>query len=109
MTERMENMAMEMQEQMKDHNMPQHMPMHMDLIETLNECEATCEHMVTHLLMHTDPKRRMVQIQYLRDCADICTLTSKYIARMSVFSKWAANICASICEMCANECISSNQ
>jgi len=100
---------MEMQEQMKDHNMPQHMPMHMDLIETLNECEATCEHMVTHLLMHTDPKRRMVQIQYLRDCADICTLTSKYIARMSVFSKWAANICASICEMCANECISSNQ
>ena len=44
------------------------------------------------------------QLQLLRDCADVCTLTAKYLARHSSFSKSIAGLCAIICEACGNEC-----
>ncbi|MBC2582051.1 four-helix bundle copper-binding protein [Clostridium sp. DJ247] len=83
-----------------------HMPNmhHEDLIATIQDCEAICEHMITHLMTTSDIQSRRRQIQLLHDCADICTLTAKYIARRSPFAKSTANLCASICEACGAEC-----
>lgn len=44
-------------------------------------------------------------MKHLRDCADICTLTAKYIARRSMFAGPLAGLCAEICETCGNECL----
>ncbi|KIY23688.1 ferredoxin [Mesobacillus subterraneus] len=74
------------------------------LLHTIQHCEATCEDMVTHLIGLQNDDRRDVQILLLRDCADMCTLMAKYLARNSFFSKTLANICAYICEQCAMEC-----
>ncbi|MDF2892170.1 MAG: ferredoxin [Clostridia bacterium] len=78
---------------------------HEKLLKTLQECEATCEHMTTHVLRHMLTPPRAKQLELLRDCADICTFTSKYIARNSDSSKYAANLCAYICAVCGNECL----
>lgn len=77
---------------------------HKDLIALIQDCEATCEHMISHLMTTSDIQSRRTQIQLLHDCADICTLTAKYISRNSPFAKSIANLCASICEACGVEC-----
>jgi len=97
-----ENMEMEGFDMMQDHMLPMH---HERLLDTLQECEETCEHMTTHLLRHRDREHRAMQLELLRDCADICTFTGRYIARHSTFSKYAANLCAFVCEICGNECL----
>ncbi len=85
--------------------MNSHYMHHTNVLNTVQDCEATCEHMITHLLMHSqDIHLRILQLQLLRDCADICTLTAKYLAGHSTFAKITANLCASICETCGNEC-----
>lgn len=81
-----------------------HMAEGASLLHTIQHCEATCEHMVTHLLCLHHDDRRDSQIQLLRDCADICTLMAKYLARNSCHSKVLANVCAYICEHCGHEC-----
>ncbi|WZL74169.1 four-helix bundle copper-binding protein [Clostridiaceae bacterium 35-E11] len=75
-----------------------------NLVDTIQKCEETCEHMTTFLKRKADVHQRKRQLQLLRDCADICTLTAKYIARNSGFSRCIANLCAYICETCGIEC-----
>lgn len=74
------------------------------LIDTLDFCQTTCEHMTTLLKERPDVSTRTLQLRLLRDCADICGLTSKFIARSSYFSKNIAGLCGYICEVCGNEC-----
>lgn len=74
------------------------------LLHMVQHCEATCEHMVTHLICIHHDDRRDLQIQLLRDCADICTLMAKYLARNSCHARTLANVCAYICEHCGTEC-----
>ncbi|AOT73016.1 ferredoxin [Geosporobacter ferrireducens] len=74
------------------------------MVETIQNCEAVCEHMTTHLKHRYDIHYRVRQLQFLRDCADICGLTAKFIARNSCFAKQAATLCAYICEVCGAEC-----
>jgi len=81
------------------------MPMHHDLLMTIQHCEAVCEHMTTLVRSFPDLHRRIAQMQLLRDCADICSLTAKFVARESGFARHAAHLCALICEACANECL----
>ncbi|KNF07722.1 hypothetical protein CLPU_13c00640 [Gottschalkia purinilytica] len=75
-----------------------------ELVKTIQDCEANCEHMTVMLKKVKDYKHRTTQIRLLRDCADICGLTAKYIARMSYFSKHIAKLCAYICVVCGKEC-----
>lgn len=77
---------------------------HGPLVETVQQCEATCEHMITFLLRKHETHMRLLQIQLLRDCADICTSTAKYLARDSAFSKTMSDLCGYICETCGKEC-----
>ena len=77
---------------------------HERLVKIIQDCEAICEHMTTLLKRKPDVHIRMRQLQLLRDCADICSLTAKYVARSSTFSKITVSLCARICEACGNEC-----
>lgn len=74
------------------------------LVKTIQDCEATCEHMTNHLKKMADFKIRSRQAMLLRDCADICGLTAKFIARGAMFARQAAALCACICESCGQEC-----
>lgn len=94
-------------------NMPEYMPMfpgssrpsaHMSVLKTVQDCEATCEYMTTFLKSKQDIYMRKNQLILLRDCADICGLTAKYIARCSPFAKHSAHLCAMICQTCGAEC-----
>ncbi len=98
---------MTMNEDMYRNNM-KHNDMHEKLLNTIQDCEAICEEMTTMLKRKSDGYMRVMQLQLLRDCADICGLTAKYIARYSVFSKCTANLCGYICEVCGSECAKFN-
>jgi|UPI00064DB47B hypothetical protein len=76
------------------------------LLKTIQHCEETCEGMVSMLVNKVDRSHsREKQIQLLRDCADICTLMAKYLARNSQLSKSLAQYCAYVCEVCGNTCL----
>lgn len=81
-----------------------HSLQHINLIRVIEECEAMCEHMTTIIKRKYDTNERELQSRLLRDCADICGLTSKYISRRSVFSRMIAGLCATICQTCGQEC-----
>ena len=89
---------------MPSYPMPYSHPMHEQVLMTVQHCEAVCEHMTTLLKGHPNVHMRTRQLLLLRDCADICTLTAKYIARYSSFAKHAAHLCAMICQECGTEC-----
>lgn len=74
------------------------------VLKTVQHCEAVCEFTEYYVLTREDPSRRKEQLRMLRDCADICTLTAKYMARHSRFAKSLALLCAKICEVCGNHC-----
>lgn len=78
--------------------------MHKELVITIQDCEATCEHMINHITKMMQEPRRINQVLLLRDCANICGLTAKFVARNAIFSKYAASLCADICGACGNEC-----
>lgn len=81
------------------------MYMNQTLVNAIQECEAVCEHMTHHLkMMGENYSTRTTQAILLRDCADICGLTAKYVARDSYFAVDTASMCAQICEACGDEC-----
>lgn len=81
-----------------------HVP-HQHLLNTIQHCEATCEQMISILVNYPDLHARTEQAQLLRDCADICTLMSKFLARNTHLAKSLARYCAYVCELCGNTCL----
>lgn len=77
----------------------------MRVLRIVQDCEAICEDTIAVILARPDVQPRRTQLQLLRDCADICTLTAKYFARNSTFSRHMAHLCAIVCEVCRNECL----
>lgn len=75
-----------------------------EVLKTVQHCESHCEHMSAMLFQVPDVYYRENQIRLLRDCADICGLTVKFIARNSYFARMLAHLCAHICEGCGHEC-----
>lgn len=75
------------------------------ILQTLHHCQVTCEHMTIMVGRSQDVHLRVRQLELLRDCADICDCTQKFIARHSSFAKAIATLCANVCEICANECL----
>lgn len=76
-----------------------------EVLKTVQHCESNCEHMLGMLHQAPDANYRLNQMRLLRDCADICTLTAKFIARHSYFARNLAHLCAHICEACGQECL----
>lgn len=75
------------------------------IIRTLQHCAASCEHTANYLLGAGDVGTRRMQIKLLRDCADICIKTAKFVLRSSHFTKSSLLFCADVCEVCGNECL----
>ncbi|MEW9124155.1 MAG: four-helix bundle copper-binding protein [Thermotaleaceae bacterium] len=83
---------------------PKTLPSTQQVLASLQNCEVMCEHMTMYMKYRYDVQYRVVQLQLLRDCADMCGITAKYIARTSCSAKITAGLCACICELCAVEC-----
>lgn len=73
-------------------------------IEECQKCTVECEHCATACLKEPDVGARTHCIQVLRDCADICALAVRYMARGSSDAKAICDLCATICDKCATEC-----
>ena len=78
---------------------------HLAILETVQKCEAICENTEYSILQTGAVSYRREQLRLLRDCADICTLTAKYLARCSLFAPTIASLCAKICEPCGSHCL----
>ncbi len=90
-------------ENLSEHMDSHHIP-HEHLVTTVHHCAAVCEHMGVLMTMTPNVHMRARQLQLLRDCADICHLTVKYLSRNSMFVRQLVGLCACVCEACGREC-----
>ncbi len=74
------------------------------LINDIKHCINTCEYCAHACLNEEDVASLTGCIKITRDCADICTLTLKYLARESKFTDSLVELCANVCAACASEC-----
>lgn len=90
---------------MDSRQQPMNMQMpHSDLVNTLQNCAASCNHTLSEVIKMPDARNRQRQIQLLHDCSRICESQASYTVMNSPFAKQHANMCAMVCEECANEC-----
>ena len=75
-----------------------------NLEHILIKCITACETCMTMCLQEDDVKMMVGCIQLDRDCADICTLTARFVARNSAHAKHVMKECIEICRKCAEEC-----
>lgn len=61
-------------------------------IDACNKCTQTCEECLSSCLKEPDVQARVNCINLLRDCIDICALSTQFMARNSTFAK---QICCS--------------
>jgi hypothetical protein len=74
------------------------------LLDALGRCIAACEYCADACLGEEDIKMMVPCIRTDRDCADICRLTSAFIARNSPHAPHIIKECIEICQKCADEC-----
>lgn len=74
------------------------------LLQSLNACVAACEHCASACLQEPDVKMMARCIALDRDCADICALTARLVARGSMLASQLLNACAEACRLCGAEC-----
>ncbi|MCB9184188.1 MAG: four-helix bundle copper-binding protein [Flavobacteriales bacterium] len=74
------------------------------LLQHLIKCITACEHCADRCLNEKDPAMMADCIRLDRDCADICTLTARYLARDSAHKQAALRLCIAICQACEEEC-----
>ena len=75
-----------------------------NLEHVLIKCITACETCMTMCLQEDHVKMMVGCIQLDRDCADICTLTARFVARNSAHAKHVMKECIEICRKCAEEC-----
>ena len=75
-----------------------------NLLAALNACLASCEHCATACLGEQSVQMMARCISLDRDCADICALTARFVARGSEHAQHLLKECAEICNACAEEC-----
>jgi hypothetical protein len=75
-----------------------------NVLQALIKCITACENCATACLEEDDVKMMENCIKTDRDCADICTLTTRYIARDSRYCQDILKMCIEICYDCEKEC-----
>ena len=75
---------------------------HQDLINKLSNCVSACEHCADACLTEGGDMTDCIRID--RDCADVCALALKAVARDSKHASKIVELCADLCEQCAEEC-----
>ena len=74
------------------------------LLDALNACLSACEHCATASLQEPTVQMLVRCISLDRDCADICALTARLVARGSAHARHLLPECAEVCKACADEC-----
>lgn len=74
------------------------------LQSTLSQCIEACENCATSCLSEDNVGKMANCIQLDRDCADICALTLRFIARGSDYKRSMVQQCINICKACEAEC-----
>lgn len=75
-----------------------------ELIAALGECAMECSHCVAACLKEEDVKMMERCIRLDLDCAEICQLAARWIARGSEHANHLLKECMEICDACADEC-----
>jgi hypothetical protein len=75
-----------------------------EIIRELNACTDECNHCYNECLNEKDVTMLARCIELDRECADICQWTASFLARDSEHAHDLIQLCAKICEACADEC-----
>lgn len=75
-----------------------------ELMHILIKCITACEACADACLDEPDPGHLAACMRLDRNCADICTLTARYVARGSIHAPEALRMCIDICDACHAEC-----
>lgn len=73
-------------------------------IEACDRCAVECEHCATACTQEPDANARAHCVTLLRDCADLCSLSSLFMARGSTMAQALCDLCARACDACGAEC-----
>jgi hypothetical protein len=73
-------------------------------IDLCQRCGRACEECFAMCLKEADAHARLMCIQHLKDCADLCFLAVKYMSSGSMHTKALCALCAEVCDQCAMEC-----
>lgn len=68
--------------------------------DCLRVCTETASHCIALGGRHADPRH----LELLFDCADVCNLSVKLLARDSDFHMDLCSLCAQVCRQCARSC-----
>ncbi len=68
------------------------------------DCSITCLETLSHYLNLEAEKKDPVLVQHLRDCAELCSTTAKFIASGSYYRTELAMVCSEICDACSLDC-----
>lgn len=74
------------------------------LLEVLSACITACENCAASCLEEENIQHLVKCIKTDIDCADICTVTYRFVSRHSSRSSAILTMCANICDACADEC-----
>lgn len=77
---------------------------HQACIDECNQCAQSCLECMNLCLAEPDASERKKCISKLNECACICKETSTFMSLNSVHSVELRNLCALICDECAQEC-----
>lgn len=75
-----------------------------DLLAHLEECEEMCLLSQMYSLRQGGDFAERSHMRWLMDCADICSITKKFYIRDSEYAGDLLNICAYVCDDCAESC-----
>lgn len=74
-----------------------------ELIKVLGECVNTCNHCFSACLKEDDVKMMAKCIRLDKECAEVCSFTILVFHKSKFIDKYL-ELCASVCEACAEEC-----
>jgi hypothetical protein len=73
-------------------------------IEACNDSADACDQCAVACLAEKNVEKMTRCIQLNMDCAQICRLAAAYMSRDSEMIDTIWEICAQVCDMCADEC-----
>ncbi|MEW6158544.1 MAG: four-helix bundle copper-binding protein [Verrucomicrobiota bacterium] len=73
-------------------------------IDACHACATECEHCASACLKEEDVQNMTRCIELDWDCALICAVAAKFMARDSEFAETICRQCAEICRACGEEC-----
>lgn len=74
------------------------------VIDALYDCATECLHCENACLDEQDVKGLARCIRLDRECAETCLFSAKMLSAGTEFSGEVMNLCANVCDACAEEC-----